>query len=304
MSEHQKGLQKSRMRNGISLLLSFLLCLFMALMVYVLVLRCTLINASFLKQQVEKSKYPAYVTEELQSVFISYGMSSGFDEAFFMNALDVRRTANDVRLAVDQLYTPSAQGPDIEGFQNNLYEQLVENVKQRQIEITEPVDEALKYLSKVCADTYKGEVSLPFSGTISGVLQSVERPLDIALALLMLMCLIVLSFQFAMRRTQTFLRYLAYSAGGASLLLAVPALWLLLSGFIGRIGITSEALYNLVTRYIHQILYLLLLGAAALLALAVGAAIGFSVRKKREYHMYHKATPPLVSTGGSPQTAP
>ena len=46
-------------------------------------LECTLLSPGFLKKQVDKSSYTAHGIEDMEDIFVSYGISSDFDEAFF-----------------------------------------------------------------------------------------------------------------------------------------------------------------------------------------------------------------------------
>ena len=144
--------KQARLRGGMAWILSFLLCLFLTVLSLLSLLECTLLSPGFLKKQVDKSAYTAHVIEDMEDIFVSYGISSDFDEAFFTSVLTEEEVRADIYAEIDRLYAADATGADYGAFESQLYDKLTANVKERNLEITESVDQALHYLAQMCVN--------------------------------------------------------------------------------------------------------------------------------------------------------
>ena len=271
----------SRLRDGMAWILSFLLCLFLTVLSLLTVLACTLLSPSFLKKQVDKSGYTAHVMEDMEDIFVSYGISSDFDEAFFTSVLTEEAVRADIFAEIERLYAAGATGADYDAFESQLYDKLAINVRERNLEITESVDQALHYLALMCAETYREGVGLPFASYASSALAAAKTPVLIAMAAMAVLSLFVLGFLFALQKKNGFFRYGIYAFSGAAVTLTVLALVVLLSGKIEKIGLTGKALYFLVTGYAKQAVILLFAAVGVLLAVVLIFALlyGYAIKK-------------------------
>ncbi len=282
MDVYMKQGKRGRMRNIISWILSFILCLFLTLLALLIVVQATLLSPVFFKAQVEKSNYTAHVIEDMEEIFVSYGMSSGFDEAFFTSVLSETGVRADIDAEIDRLYTPDLAGADVDGFQNNLTDMLLENVRTRDIEITDEVTQAVSYLAEVCAQTYGEGVRLPLASYAAGALRTLRTPMVMATIALALLSLFVLFFLFSLRRRKTFCRYAIYATSGSALLLLAPAVLALLSGRIDKIGLTGKALYFLATTYVRQGIFMLVCMAGVMALLTILLAVCYILLSRRD----------------------
>ncbi len=273
--------KQARLRGGMAWILSFLLCLFLTVLSLLSLLECTLLSPGFLKKQVDKSAYTAHVIEDMEDIFVSYGISSDFDEAFFTSVLTEEEVRADIYAEIDRLYAADTAGADYDAFESQLYDKLTANVKERNLEITESVDQALHYLAQMCAETYREGVGLPFASYAASALAAAKTPLLIGIAAMAVLSLFVLGFLFALQKKNGFFRHAIYACCGAAVTLTVLALVVLLSGKIEKIGLTGKALYYLVTGYATQTVMLLFVAVGILLAAVLILALlyGFSVKR-------------------------
>ena len=183
--------KQARLRGGMAWILSFLLCLFLTVLSLLSLLECTLLSPGFLKKQVDKSAYTAHVIEDMEDIFVSYGISSDFDEAFFTSVLTEEEVRADIYAEIDRLYAADATGADYGAFESQLYDKLTANVKERNLEITESVDQALHYLAQMCAETYREGVGLPFASYAASALAAAKTPLLIGIAAMAVLSLFV-----------------------------------------------------------------------------------------------------------------
>lgn len=281
MDKHAAGHANARLRGMVSAVLAFLASLFLTLLVLLLTVQTTLLNPSFMKKQVDNSRYIPHIIEDMESVFVSYGMSSNFDEAFFTSVLDATAVKNDVDREIEKLYNPDAPGADTEAFEASLLTKLQENVEARGVEVTQDVREALVYLASMCADSYQEGVQLPLASYASGVLIALQKPVLIGILILAALSAFVLGYLYRLRRRKSqFCRFAIYALSGAVLTVAIPSLFVWFSGRIEKIGITSKALYYFITTYVHGVLSAALL-FAGVLALAVAVLALFYRRLRR-----------------------
>ena len=285
MSIKSSADHKSMMKHIISWILSFFLSLFLFLLSCTVLFQMTILSPSFLKEQIVKSNAVSYLTQDLRETFVSYGISSDFDEAFFHSALDETQVQSDLFGEVDQLYDPSAPEIDFDSFQNEMYQKLLENVKERNIEVTDTVDGALQYLAQVCRESYQETVHIPLSSYASGMLQFLKKPILIATIGLIAFVLFVVGFLSFLRHKRSFCRYCIYACCGAALTLFVPWAVVAFSGRIEKIGITQKALYALITTYAHQVLSLLLMTIGILVLVAVVLLIVYFVLEKKDHQI-------------------
>ncbi|UZT81951.1 hypothetical protein [Caproicibacterium sp. BJN0003] len=274
--------QNPMMKHIISWILSFFLSLFLFLLSCAALFQATVLSPSFLKEQIVKSNAAFYLTQDLKETFVSYGISSDFDEDFFNSALDETQVQSDLFGEVDQLYDPSAPQIDFDSFQNQMYQKLLKNVKERNIEVTDTVDGALQYLAQVCRESYQETVRIPLFSYASGTLQFLKKPILIATIGLAALALFVIVFLYFLRHKRSFCRYCIYACSGAALTLFVPWAVVVFSGKIEKIGITQKALYALMTTYTHQVLFFLLLMIGILVLMAVIFSIVYLVLEKKD----------------------
>lgn len=277
--------RRERVRAALSILLSFFLSLFLTLLALVLLVQTTFLSPSFFRRQIDRSGYVTNLVADLEDYFVSYGETSGFDASVFTTVLEEQTVRADVVREIDRLYAADGAGADIQAFRDRLYQQLTENVQARQIAVTSEIDGALRYLVQICAETYQDGVGLPLATYAASGIAALRKPLLFALIGVAVLTLFAAAFLFIIQPIRKrALRYYGYACGGAALMLAVPAAWLLLSGRIGRIGITGKALYHLVVTYARQAALGALLAAGILLLLTAGAVCLDIVLTRREGH--------------------
>lgn len=282
MSIKSNADQNPMMKHIISLILSFFLSLFLFLLSCAVLFQLTVFSAPFLKEQIIKSNTASYLAQDLKEMFISYGISSGFDEAFFNSALDENEIQSDLFGEVDHLYDPSVPETNFDSFQNQMYQKLMENVKERNIEVTDTANGALQYLAQVCRESYQETIHIPLSSHASSMLQFLKEPILIATIGLAALALFVIVFLYFLRHKRSFCRYCIYACSGATLTLFVPWAVVAFGGRIEKIAITQKALYALITTYVHQVLSFLLITIGILVLMVVVFLIVYFVLEKKD----------------------
>lgn len=278
---------RSKIRNGVSYVLAFFLSLFIAALSALLVLQTTILSESFLQKQVDRSGYAANVIERIENTFISYGMSSGFDEAFFSTVLDEQTVREDIRGVMSAIYHGKPRDVSTEAFRSMLYEKLLANVTDRGFVVSEELEQSLEQLVDYCAVTYRNELRFPMGSAAASMLQKAKNPVLLGIGVMAALSLFVFFVLFSIHpRKSSVIRNVIYALSGSFLMLFIPTGFALLSGRIERLAITSKPLYYLVVAELQQTLYVFLLACGILAVIIAGLGIWYHIMVRRKSHSY------------------
>jgi len=269
------------LRKLISLLFSFALMIGIILICTAILSRVTILSPSYLTAQMERSGYLVSVEEKIESDFISYGMSSGFDEEFFQNSGIYENIKEDVHSEIGKMFAPLASGPDYAQLHDDLYNKLVSHIEQQEVQITEEIDEAVKYLVELFQTAYAKEISFPLAGILGGLIESARMIMVVfiilGIALIIMPIVVIAKLNPGSRGKSTF-PYWFYPLSGAALFFAFLSALISISGMIERIVILDKGFYTFVTMYANGILELMMLFAAILGLIA--AVLSINYRRK------------------------
>jgi hypothetical protein len=274
-------------RTVISLLLSFFLMLSILVLSLLLLMSFTILKPSFLLEQADKSNYTEAIRDELEETLISYGLSSGFDETFFLDLLNVDDMRADIFLEAEKMYDSGAPGANLEAFRADLCEKLTAYVEEHGEKVTPQIKEALDYLADLSTEAYRQKIEFPLTGTLSGGILTIKRIFRPALIAAAVFCAVVLAFLLGIHpRKKKALPYVIYAFTACGIFLGAAALAVMFSGRIDRVGITNKGLYYLITTYITDILNPMLWIAACMIALSAAAALLYIYSRRRKQALY------------------
>jgi hypothetical protein len=247
-------------------------------------LQFTVLRPTYLMEQVNSTQFTAMVQEDIENTFVSYGISSGVDEQFVRDFFDENRIRIDIFAEMDRLYDSDAAGANIESFKEDLNQKLHQYVESKDAIITPQIEEGLGYLTDICAEAYSDRLTVPFVGTLASVITSLQKSIPVAFVGLAIFTIVLAAVILFLRpKKYKALRYYAYALAGSGLVVGALALLLITSGKIERVGISSKALYTLITSYLLNIAYPILWTAICLIIAAVVVALIFTYRKKRSH---------------------
>lgn len=277
-------MNRNKTRKIISLLLSFFLVIGILVMSALLLVQYSLLSPSFLMEQVDRSDYTENVKAELENTFISYGMSSGFEEDFFGGVLDAEEMRADIALEAEKLYEPDAQGADTEKFRTALLEKLRAYVRDHGEQIAPELDDALIYLADICTEAYQSEIAFPMQGTWSDILSGLEsfRIFAAVAGAVFIVLIVVFLLSIHPGRRSGAVPYFIYALSASGLFLACGSMIALFSGRIERIGISGKPLYYLITNYLTHTVTPLLWSAVCMIVVSAVAAFIYTQIRRRE----------------------
>ncbi|MCL2088572.1 MAG: hypothetical protein FWH14_03725 [Oscillospiraceae bacterium] len=270
----EKPRKKLDARVVISALLSFFMSLLLSAFVLVFLINITVLNPSFLKNQVDNSGYVATVAVKLRGEMTAYGIPGGFSESFMSGIVDERNVRLDIFGSIDNLYSREAAMSRVGIFKENIYGKLRENVMSSGVELTSESEESLMHLAGICAAKYDESVSFPWQSHISRMLLLAKRLILTAIivtgGVLPILALCMLSLHKS--RTKRY-RYFIYSLTAASANILIPVLLMTVTGGIRNISITDKAMYHLLLACFSGVMGHLLLSAMVLIAATAGLSL-------------------------------
>jgi len=276
----------------INMFFSFLLSLFVVVLSLLIVLQATVRDSKFMIQSIEDSGYIENVRIDIEEHFISYGMSSGFDEAFFVSILDGEQLRHDILDEIYRVYDSSMPGVDTEAFRVHILDELRIDAVSRGYEIDDHAEEGLQYLAKICAETYGDLVGMGLIRTAWHMLLPYMEYIPVAIAVTGISALVSAGMLVLMNRKEyVFARYFIYSFCGAVLTLLVPVVMIFSTNIIERFGISSPGLAAFFVDYANGIVFTVVIAILAIALLAI-VSIVFRVVVKRSETI-------LVPTHGS-----
>ncbi len=191
-------------------------------------------------------EYIKNVKNEILTELESYAIPGGLPADFFEDKFDIGLLKSDIERAVESAFTGDEYSAN--DFKNGLLGEVEGYAADNGIAVTAD-DENITRLVSLCVKTYETyTLSAPIK--YIGVFSSYINPLiyfvgaaAIAVSLLLLVCAGKLGGKF----------YLKSGISGAAVMLLAP-IFILVSGSVGRLGITSISMFSIVTGLIYTVL--------------------------------------------------
>ncbi|QKN23688.1 MULTISPECIES: hypothetical protein [Caproicibacterium] len=278
----------SRVKTVMSYILSFVLCLLFICLSLCAVFQVTVPNENFLQRQIVQSKYSQYALYAVQNELTSYGQASGFDQNFCKSLVSEREISSDANQLVKSIYE-NRTGPDYDAKEKIFYSQFAKNAEKRNIQMTEENKQAIKALSRVCAESYRKHVSFsaPVVSAMRSLIPKAKKLLVPVEAALGILAVIILVLLYNMHHKRHFFRYCIFATSGAALLFFAAGIGVLCSGKIECVGIVEQSLYELVVTCLHQIVFGTLIAAAVLAVFTAVLTIAYILQWQKHTGKKH-----------------
>lgn len=251
--------KKSTAEKAVSILISFLISLFLFLFACNLIAQCTLLNPDYLRKQLSESHYYENTLAEVENEFSSYASASGFDQKLLDSALDISDLQLSVNQSLNQIYGEEPEQHVAADFQGKLDQILTRNAESRGVSLTEENKNSLQFLAETCSNTYLQDISFPYTKELAEVIGKIKTCLKIPGLLLPMMAAVLAGILFRINRWRhRALRACIYAVSGTMLMLAALPAYLYFSGRIGQVSILSKSLYALTVSCANGVLILFL----------------------------------------------
>lgn len=252
-------MKKDLLKKFISTVLSFAVAVFTA--VSILLLCVSLIFSKPLVRGLVKSeKYVSAVRAEVLLSLESYAIPGGLPQDFFEEKITPPQIKSDIARAVECAF--SGTEPDFEELRAALKNQIVLYAEENGIKIEEAEDN-INNLVALSVSAYRNFV---FSVLLKYACAFVNAIFPWSLLAFAVFAVLGALLSLAVKKIGTF--YLRCGLSGGALMLLIFPLYIIFSGSVSRLGLTSESMFFLSTSLIYALLFALVLMAVAVLILA------------------------------------
>lgn len=273
-------LSKASIVRVISIAAAWIFSMLVVLLIGLLILRLTLCNANFLKKQILDSNYLSVAEQEMEENFKSYGAAGGFDSDVMLSLVNMEMLHNDLLNAVDLLYGQTTQEPDYTAYEDHVYQILTDNIAQRNITMTDEIQEGVRVLAQTCASDYSQRATIPFLSYLKPLILMVQKITFGAIIGIVVASAVCLWLMFALQRNKrSGLAYTCQSLIAASVLgCAAPiALNILLP--VEDLLLSPASLKALLVTYVQHLFASIWPFSIAVIVVTAATCVGYAMKK-------------------------
>lgn len=225
------------------------------------------------------SNYFVDKKDEITRKLNDLGYASGLSDEFFENLLNEVMLTEDTQEYLNAYYNGESALVDTTNFKQTFNEALDKYIQDNNIESVD--SESRDYLIAKASSIYHLSLEIPLFYRVAGYFKAIKNILPFILAgLAIIILVIILIFIFTNKWKHRVFRYLSHAFLGACLSLAVIPAYVLLTGQLQRINLTSRGLYNLFVQCGTNIMIAVLF--CALFFLVVGLCCVFQHNRLRK----------------------
>lgn len=273
-----KSRNSSKFKRFVCGILSFVLCFLLFILSIGVVFEATLFNSSFILENMNSSNYFIDKTDEVTRYLNDLGYASGLNDEFFENLISEIMLTEDTENYLRDYYDGKSAAIDSTNFEqtfNNALDQYIEDNNIQNVD-----SESRDYLLKKASSIYRLSLEIPLFYRLAGYFKALKNILPFIIAgLAVVIVIIIFVLIFANSWKHRIFKYLSYASLGACLSLAVIPAYVLISGQLQRINLTSRALYNLFVQCGTNLMVAVLF--CALFFLVVGLCCVFQHNRMR-----------------------
>lgn len=239
-----KSRNSHKVKNLVCCALSFVLCIVLFVLSVGVVLEATLFNSEFILENMNSSNYFVDKKDEVTRELNDLGYASGLSDDFFENLLSEIMIAEDSEKYLNDYYDGKSAKVDTSNFKQTFNDALDKYIEDNNIKKVD--NESREYLLQKASSIYRLSLEIPLFNKLAAYFKAVKNVLPFVLAgLAVFAVVIIVIIVFANSWKHRIFKYLSYASLGACLSLAVIPGYVLLTGQLQRINMTSRSLYDL-----------------------------------------------------------
>jgi len=230
----------------------------------------------------EKSGFPEQTTEEINEVFISYGLGSGIPREVMTSLLSPKHVADAAEGIIKETFAVGA-GYSFEGYSSDIYQILYAFAQSEGIEITEDVETGLRDLADLCADSLRNHLSTPVFEILSRFRQYTGTLFAVTTVFLILTIITLIIIPYVNRRVTRWIDGYIYALGAALVIcIGIPAAYYI-SEISSRLMITPQSYNKLLSSWLDGIINGYIVALIPISFALLFFIIIRTVRKKNRY---------------------
>ena len=259
----------SKVRHIIYGIISFVLSFVLFLISFAIVLQSTILNPSYLMDNMNASNYFVDKRDEIKESLVDLGYASGLDEKFFENVVDEVTIHDNTQAYLNSFYAGEEAKIDTTAFKQKFNSELDSYISKNNLKVAN--DGSREYLINQAANIYAAALRIPLFGTLSVYLIALKNMMPLIIGglavLVAILCVIII---FTNRWKHRAVRYICYSTSAAFLTVGIIPAVLLSTGYMSKINIDSRAFYNLFVLSMNNILIAVAICSVIFFIISIG----------------------------------
>lgn len=259
----------SKVRHIIYGIISFVLSFILFLLSFAIVLQSTILNPSYLMDNMNASNYFVDKRDEIKESLVDLGYASGLDEKFFENVVDEVTIHDNTQAYLNSFYAGEEAKIDTTAFKQKFNSELDSYISKNNLKVAN--DGSREYLINQAANIYAAALRIPLFATLSAYLIALKNMMPLIIGglavLVAILCVIIIFTNSWKHRA---VRYICYSTSAAFLTVGIIPAVLLSTGYMSKINIDSRAFYNLFVQSMNNILIALAICSVIFFIVSIG----------------------------------
>lgn len=259
----------SKVRHIIYGIISFVLSFVLFLLSFAIVLQSTILNPSYLMDNMNASNYFVDKRDEIKESLVDLGYASGLDEKFFENVVDEVTIHDNTQAYLNSFYAGEEAKIDTTAFKQKFNSELDSYISKNNLKVAN--DGSREYLINQAANIYAAALRIPLFATLSVYLIALKNMMPLivgGLAVLVAILCVIIIFTNSWKHRAV--RYICYSTSAAFLTVGIIPAVLLSTGYMSKINIDSRAFYNLFVQSMNNILIALAICSVIFFIVSIG----------------------------------
>ena len=259
----------SKVRHIIYGIISFVLSFVLFLLSFAIVLQSTILNPSYIMDNMNKSNYFVDKRDEIKESLVDLGYASGLDEKFFENVVDEVTIHDNTQAYLNSFYAGEEAKIDTTAFKQKFNSELDSYISKNNLKVAN--DGSREYLINQAANIYAAALRIPLFATLSVYLIALKNMMPLIIGgLAVFVAIICVIIIFTNRWKHRAVRYICYSTSAAFLTVGIIPAVLLSTGYMSKINIDSRAFYNLFVQSMNNILIALAICSVIFFIISIG----------------------------------
>lgn len=259
------------------ILTAFLIALFSFMIVSLLIINSTFLNAQFIINIFENKNYYSQMYDEYSQAVEYLADPAGIDAGIMSSVMTKEQMQQDIINTVYSAYNyKGAAGFNIDqkAIQNKFFSKLSDFAVSHGYTVEGELKTNLEYVSSCAETTYETYAKFPFINYLGGFSIQLKKVFGIGLVFSMVVVFVLLiALYFSSEWKHRATRAVIYALSGAGLMLIMGPMVLLLSNKIKYLSITTKSIYDFAVGYAQKVLSMFIVSGIAFLIVAVLAYV-------------------------------
>lgn len=274
--------KKKRKYYPVSVILSFILSMLIAILGYLAGASIGVFNSNIIIDSAEKENYYNNVYNKIVDKTVDLGKPMMLGESVFEGVYDYSKLCDDINGTYLAMANNESYDVDTSGIRDIIDTNIHNYAKEQNIAIGDEQAETIDLFIAELEQNYKSSMEIPFVTYYVSV-RSMYRKYFLMISAVVLVLLVI--GVIITLRTHTYiyrsLRYVTYAVLAAALMTGVPMLFLYIQGRYKDLGIKPEYMYNMYVDVINKSL-LTFVGVAVVYVVIAALLIVLTVKLKNK----------------------